>query len=249
MRIARILQQMWRLLMQEPGQTLRIMGPAALIWLLYAALSPFFLAKLGLQGTASIVGIEIAVKLTLFSWTAVNFHRHILLAEGYGTLPAVHGRLWARYALGLLLVTAIAIAVYLGLLLTLTTMSAHSTAPERARFIAHALPMAVAFAAALRLAGPLPALAVSGSYSRAFMSQERLRHVMAAIAVAATAVILVLDWSYDLLVPQLLARVPDPALLQAVVALLVAQALVQAIAAAFAISLLTAIHLGPQPEV
>lgn len=110
--IARAIQ----LLTYDPLRVARIMLPAFLGWLAYEAVAqPFLLADAAMQNkTAGQIFIALAVALltalVLIPWSAVSFHRYVLLNEtGTGIFPKwVQGRVlsyfWCGFVIGLIVI-------------------------------------------------------------------------------------------------------------------------------------------------
>lgn len=245
MQVTRILGKMWLQLAQRPGQTMRIFGLPALLSVVFTATFPFMVAKTGLWGpspTLAFILITVSVKIVLFGWAAVNFHRHVVLGEKFGAVAQIHGRLTARYALGLLFVTAICMAVFTTLRFTLATMASGSTAPDRAALVIYVVPLFATFATALRLAAPLPGLAVGIRYLQDFAAQEGHRLVFAGLAGVATAAVMLKELFYTLVAPPIIAQISETNASLIAAILLSALALIEVIGAAFAISLLSAVY-------
>lgn len=246
MQILRILGKMWRQLAQRPGQTLRIFWLPALLAIVFTAIFPFMVAATSFLGmavsTSAFILITAVVKISLFSWAAVNFHRHILLGEVSGATALSEPRKTAEYALGLFIVTAICMGVFVVLRFTLGSMASGSTAPDRAALVIYWVPLVVSVATALRLAAPLPALAVGRSYFQGLVAQQVHRLLFAGLVVIVILAIMLEDLLFALLAPPILAQIGEANTSLTVTILLIALTIVQIIGAAFAISLLSAAY-------
>ncbi|CAM3222289.1 hypothetical protein SAMN04488021_13023 [Paracoccus aminovorans] len=159
MKILRIPAATLQQVLRRPGQTLRILGLPTLIAILSLILSMVLTAQAGLSSPMAIavlLGLTGLQQLLLASWAAVNFHRHVLLGERFGVLPRLHLRETARYALGLLLIVLLCLAILIPFMLVLVQLAGQSTHPGRVLFLARVLPAAVVYAMALRLAARCP---------------------------------------------------------------------------------------------
>lgn len=245
MKILRIPAATLRQVLRRPGQTLRILGLPTLIATLSLALSMVLTAQAGLSGPtalATLLGLTGLQQLLLASWAAVNFHRHVLLGERFAILPRLHLRETARYALGLLLIVLLCLAVLIPFMLVLVQLAGQSTHPGRVLVLARVLPAAAVYAIGLRLAGPLPGLAIGRSYGEGFGQQQGTQPLMIALALLIVALSELAHLAWTLLEPGLLSLLAgiDPILGSS--ALLALLLLVQGFAAILGISLLTAIY-------
>ncbi|MCV2446634.1 MULTISPECIES: hypothetical protein [Paracoccus] len=245
MKILRIPAATLQQVLRRPGQTLRILGLPTLIGILSLVLSMVLTAQAGLSSPmviAVLLGLTGLQQLLLASWAAVNFHRHVLLGERFGVLPRLHLRETARYALGLLLIVLLCLAILIPFMLVLVQLAGQSTHPGRVLFLARVLPAAVVYAMALRLAGPLPGLAIGRSYGEGFGQQQGTQPLMIALALLIVALSELAHLIWVLLEPGLLSFLAGIDLTLGSSALLALLLLVRGFAAILGISLLTAIY-------
>lgn len=148
------------------GQTLRIFAlPGLLIMLTVAALLWFSLSR---NSILLDLLFALAVITTLVSslWSAVNFHRHILLGERFGWLPRLHGRAMLGYGLmmipmGLVLAGVITLTSLLFSTIYFEALDGLRETYPHASGIALALVLSTLYwALTLRLFSMLPALAI-----------------------------------------------------------------------------------------
>lgn len=148
------------------GQTLRIFAlPGLLIMLTVAAMLWFSLSR---NSILLDLLFALAVITTLVSslWSAVNFHRHILLGERFGWLPRLHGRAVLGYGLMMIPMGLVLFGCLVGLtyLLPKIYMKILTGPPDSNPYLKLMVITLIAStcitALALRLFSLLPALAI-----------------------------------------------------------------------------------------
>lgn len=148
------------------GQTLRIFAlPGLMMMLAIAALLWFSLSR---NSILMDLLFALAVMTTLVSslWSAVNFHRHILLGERFGWLPRLHGRAVLGYGLMMIPMGLVLFGCLVGLTYPLSKiyMKILTGPPDSNLYLKVMVVKLIAStcitALALRLFSLLPALAI-----------------------------------------------------------------------------------------
>lgn len=228
-----------------------VLLPASLYWGVHV--SGIYLAMSREISSPAIIVILFALTLFCAIWAGVNYHRRLLLGEGYGWQPIIHLREMLGYSLVLvpMALVVLVIEAVTQFLMLRAVMAMLGTSVDADDFYLHMETLIRANAGitilvgilsitlALRLLSLLPAIAIGEPMTDIFRGHRRVLPTLLLIAVIIVIVSVVPGWLAGIVVPALAAATEHSFDL---IIMIVLSAVVQLFQVTFGLALITAIH-------